>query len=49
MSNSMLRTKPVERILDEASGHQGGLKRVLTAVDLTAIGVGAIIGAGFLC
>ncbi len=46
MSNSMLRTKPVERILGEAAGHQGGLKRVLTAVDLTAIGVGAIIGAG---
>lgn len=46
MSNAMLRTKPVDRILDEAAGHQGGLKRVLTALDLTAIGVGAIIGAG---
>jgi basic amino acid/polyamine antiporter, APA family len=46
MWNSMLRTKSVERILGEAAGHQGGLKRVLTAMDLTAIGVGAIIGAG---
>lgn len=46
MSNSILRTKPVKRILDEAAEHKGGLKRVLTAVDLTAIGVGAIIGAG---
>lgn len=46
MKQGMLRTKPVEQILDEAAGHQDGLKRVLTAVDLTAIGVGAIIGAG---
>ncbi len=47
MSDSpLLRTKPVERILSEAADHQGGLKRVLSAVDLTAIGVGAIIGAG---
>lgn len=46
--NALLRTKPVARILEEAAGnHDGsGLKRVLTAVDLTAIGVGAIIGAG---
>jgi APA family basic amino acid/polyamine antiporter len=44
----LLRTKPVARILDEAADGQrtGGLKRVLTAMDLTAIGVGAIIGAG---
>lgn len=46
MKNSLLRTKPVETILGEAAEHQGGLRRVLTAVDLTAIGVGAIIGAG---
>jgi APA family basic amino acid/polyamine antiporter len=46
MRRSILRTKPVERILTEAREYQGGLKRVLTAVDLTAIGVGAIIGAG---
>lgn len=46
MKHSLLRTKPVETILGEAQGHAGGLKRVLNAVDLTAIGVGAIIGAG---
>lgn len=46
MGSSLLRTKPVARILEESKEHQGGLKRVLTAVDLTAIGVGAIIGAG---
>ncbi|MCE3236287.1 MAG: amino acid transporter [Vampirovibrio sp.] len=46
MKQGMFRTKPVEHILGEAAEHQGGLKRVLTAVDLTAIGVGAIIGAG---
>jgi APA family basic amino acid/polyamine antiporter len=46
MRQSILRTKPVERILSEAKEYKGGLKRVLTAVDLTAIGVGAVIGAG---
>lgn len=46
MKQGMFRTKPVDQILGEAAEHQGGLKRVLTAVDLTAIGVGAIIGAG---
>jgi APA family basic amino acid/polyamine antiporter len=46
MKNSLLRTKPVAQILSEAETREGGLKRVLTAVDLTAIGVGAIIGAG---
>lgn len=46
MKNSLLRTKPVAQILSEAESKEGGLKRVLTAVDLTAIGVGAIIGAG---
>lgn len=34
------------RILGQAAQKEGGLKRVLGALDLTAIGVGAIIGAG---
>ena len=42
----LFRTKPMAQILEEAKTHEGGLKRVLTAFDLTAIGVGAIIGAG---
>lgn len=45
-SSVYFRTKPVERILSEAQEKEGGLKRVLSALDLTAIGVGAIIGAG---
>lgn len=45
-SDSLLRTKPLDRILAQAAQKEGGLKRVLGAWDLTAIGVGAIIGAG---
>ncbi len=45
-SDSLLRTKPLDRILGQAAQKEGGLKRVLGAWDLTAIGVGAIIGAG---
>ncbi|MEM0950969.1 MAG: amino acid permease [Cyanobacteria bacterium P01_H01_bin.74] len=44
--SSAMRTKSIEQILSEAENRQDGLKRVLNAVDLTAIGVGAIIGAG---
>src|ERR1700722_15109632 len=33
-------------LLAEAEAHEGGLKRVLGALDLTALGIGAIIGAG---
>ena len=40
------RTKPVETILAESQHKEGGLRRVLTAWDLTALGVGAIIGTG---
>ncbi|MGE0201615.1 MAG: amino acid permease [Candidatus Melainabacteria bacterium] len=46
MASPFFRTKSVSTIMAEANDHQGGLKKVLTAVDLTAIGVGAIIGAG---
>lgn len=45
-SDSLLRTKPLDRILGQAAQKEGGLKRVLGAWDLTSIGVGAIIGAG---
>jgi basic amino acid/polyamine antiporter, APA family len=33
-------------LLEDAAYHQGGLKRALGALDLTALGIGAIIGAG---
>lgn len=46
MKHNLLRTKPVSTILSEAENSGSGLKRVLNAFDLTAIGIGAIIGAG---
>src|SRR5271167_3796803 len=42
----MFRRKPTAMLLAEAEAHEGGLKRVLGALDLTALGIGAIIGAG---
>ncbi len=33
-------------LLEDAAFHEGGLKRALGALDLTALGIGAIIGAG---
>ncbi|WP_433330378.1 amino acid permease [Spirillospora sp. CA-294931] len=41
----MLRRKPIEQI-DDDTGHSGGLTRTLGLWQLTAIGVGGIIGAG---
>lgn len=38
---SLFRTKPLEAV-----HHEGGLHKVLTAFDLTLLGIGAIIGAG---
>jgi APA family basic amino acid/polyamine antiporter len=43
----LLRTKPVERVLDDGHGHsKGGLGRTLGLFPLTMIGVGATIGTG---
>jgi basic amino acid/polyamine antiporter, APA family len=52
MSNSLFRTKSINKILNDAATmaedpHAGaGLKRVLTMRDLTFFGIAAIIGAG---
>ena len=48
MSNSLFRTKSIEKIVSEGSdeSHGGGLKRVLTVKDLTFFGIAAILGAG---
>ncbi len=52
MSNSLFRTKNIDKILRDAAAmkddpHAGGsLKRVLTLKDLTFFGIAAIIGAG---
>jgi basic amino acid/polyamine antiporter, APA family len=42
----LFRRKPVHVRLAEAGPHAGGLKRVLGALDLTLLGIGAIVGAG---
>lgn len=52
MSNSLFRTKKIDKILKDAAANEesahgsGGLKRVLTLRDLTFFGIAAIIGAG---
>ena len=46
MANFLFQTKPPDRLLLEAEQPEHRLKRTLTAVDLTALGIGAIIGAG---
>lgn len=44
--NKFLRTKSVSQIMNEPAEEGTGLKRVLKAKDLVALGIGAIIGAG---
>ena len=39
-------TKSVDRILSDCEAQTHKLKRTLTALDLTALGIGAIIGTG---
>src|SRR4051812_33308905 len=47
IGQKLLRTKPVERELDDGHGHSaGGLGRSLGLFPLTMIGVGATIGTG---
>ncbi len=43
---SLFRRKSLDRLIAEGGDEEHGLKRALTAVDLTALGIGAIIGAG---
>ena len=45
MSSQLFRTKPLGMLLEEAKG-ENRLRRVLGPVQLSALGVGAIIGAG---
>ena len=44
--NKFLRTKSVSQIMNEPAEEGTGLKRVLKAKDLVALGIGAIIGTG---
>jgi amino acid transporter len=49
MSNSLFRTKNIDKIISEGSDDShggGGLKRVLNVRDLTFFGIAAILGAG---
>jgi APA family basic amino acid/polyamine antiporter len=43
--NQLFLTKPLDKLLSE-SKETGGLKRSLSALNLTTLGIGAIIGAG---
>ena len=46
MNNPFFRTKPIDQILADAEQPKHRLKKTLTAWDLTALGIGAIIGTG---
>jgi APA family basic amino acid/polyamine antiporter len=46
MGNSLFRTKSLSDLLQEASDNKAGLKKTLTGLNLTTLGIGAIIGAG---
>jgi APA family basic amino acid/polyamine antiporter len=43
---NLFRTKSIDMLVAEGGDEESGLKRELTAVDLIALGIGAIIGAG---
>jgi basic amino acid/polyamine antiporter, APA family len=46
MSHSPLARKSIADMLADSQSSEGGLRRVLGWLDLLAIGIGAIIGAG---
>src|SRR5512135_2783214 len=46
MKSWLLRTKPMTRIMSDTQEEGHRLKRTLTAWDLTALGIGCIIGVG---
>lgn len=43
---SLFKTKSLDKLLQESTDSQNGLKRTLSATNLIALGIGAIIGAG---
>ena len=46
MANKLFATKSVASLIKESEGGEHGLKRTLSATNLTMLGIGAIIGAG---
>jgi len=43
---SLFRRKPLDVLISESGDQEHGLRKALTWIDLTALGIGAIIGAG---
>ncbi|HSB37309.1 MAG TPA: amino acid permease [Thermoanaerobaculia bacterium] len=43
---SLFRRKPLDALIAEGGDEEHGLRKALTWIDLTALGIGAIIGAG---
>ena len=46
MDSNLLRTKSIEQLVGDVEHGSKALKRTLTAMDLTLLGIGAIIGTG---
>src|SRR5437016_10510767 len=46
MASQLWRRKGLDEALEDAGAPEGRLKRALGPIDLTALGIGAIIGAG---
>jgi basic amino acid/polyamine antiporter, APA family len=46
MDSNLLKTKSVEQLVGDAESGTKALRRTLTAMDLTLLGIGAIIGTG---
>ena len=46
MASPLFATKSIAQLKAEASDSEHGLKRALSALNLTTLGIGAIIGAG---
>jgi len=46
MRNNLFLTKSITDLLQEAKDNKSGLKKTLTGLNLTTLGIGAIIGAG---
>ena len=44
--NTLFRKKPLEQLIDEAHNNDHGFKKTLSATNLVALGIGAIIGTG---
>ncbi len=46
MDSNLLKTKSIEQLVGDVEHGAKALKRTLTALDLTLLGIGAIIGTG---